>query len=123
MSLVDAALTDAKKLKLLNTQLQQHKNLLNYMQRSKLCIRTLQDALTLAPILATFFPNPKKVLLGISELLINAVEHGNAGISYDEKTELTASNTWKAEVNRRIDADEHKHKSVRVCFERLADNA
>jgi CRP-like cAMP-binding protein len=31
--------------------------------------------------------NKTKLLLALSELIINAVEHGNCGISYDEKTE------------------------------------
>lgn len=123
ISLVDAALKDSREQKLLNDQLQQQKYLLNYMQRSELRFRTLQDAQTLAPILATFFPNPKKVLVGISELLINAVEHGNAGITYNEKTELIAKNIWRQEIDKRIDSTTNRHKRVRVSFERLDDRA
>ena len=33
-------------------------------------------------------PHLQPVRLGLSELLINAVEHGNLGIAYDDKTQL-----------------------------------
>lgn len=117
-SLVKAALQESKQQKLLQEHLQQQKVLLNCISRCDLSFRTLQDALQLSPILATFFPQPKKVLLGVTELLINAVEHGNAGISYNEKTKLTTDGTWRAEVERRIDAEHNRHKTVRVQFEK-----
>ena len=39
----------------------------------------------LATLLSNICPDPQRVVVGMSELLINAVEHGNLGITYDEK--------------------------------------
>ncbi|MBK7897907.1 MAG: hypothetical protein IPJ99_00230, partial [Betaproteobacteria bacterium] len=33
-------------------------------------------------------PDPARVVLGLSELMLNALEHGNLGISYGEKSAL-----------------------------------
>ena len=46
---------------------------------------SLAEAEDLSCFIANFFPEPTKILLGIAALLINAVEHGNLQISYDEK--------------------------------------
>jgi hypothetical protein len=37
---------------------------------------------------ANCFPDPEAVLPGVAELIVNAVEHGNLSISYEEKTAL-----------------------------------
>lgn len=50
--------------------------------------RMMPNTEYLTTFLANFFPNPGQVILGISELLINAIEHGNLGITYGEKTEF-----------------------------------
>jgi hypothetical protein len=42
--------------------------------------QTLQEANLLANSFAHACPKPEKVILGLSELFINAVEHGNLGI-------------------------------------------
>lgn len=42
--------------------------------------RRLEEARALATSLAQLCPDPQRALLGLSELLVNAVEHGNLGI-------------------------------------------
>lgn len=41
----------------------------------------------ITPILAHACPNPEEVSLALNELMLNAIEHGNLGISYKEKSE------------------------------------
>lgn len=80
--------------------------------------RTVEEARKLMPKIAAFFPNPEKVAYGLGELLINAVEHGNLGISYNEKKELIFNNKLTEEINKRMDLPENKEKFVTVTFER-----
>ena len=47
-------------------------------------------------------PDPEAVIIGLTELLVNAVEHGNLGITYEDKTALNAAGTWDTEVRRRL---------------------
>ncbi len=83
--------------------------------------RSLDDARAIASVLAQSCPNPERTQLGIEELLVNAVEHGNLGIGYEEKTRLVASGTWQDEVMRRLETPVGRARSVRVTFERLPD--
>ena len=50
--------------------------------------------------------------------MINAVEHGNLGITYAEKTELVLGGRWHAEVDRRLALPENAPKKVEVHFSR-----
>lgn len=59
---------------------------------------------------------------GISELLINAVEHGNLGIQYAEKTALLHAGRWLSEVELRQASPDYNHKQVSVHMQRHADH-
>lgn len=85
--------------------------------RSELQLSTLLEARTLANALSAFYPQPQRVALGISELLINAVEHGNLGISYQEKSGLLRQGGWEDEIARRLTLPENVNKKVNVKLE------
>jgi hypothetical protein len=53
--------------------------------------------------------------------MINAIEHGNLGITYREKTLLLMENDWRAEVERRQELPQFRKRMARVRFERLND--
>ena len=80
--------------------------------------RDLDQARSLATLLSALCPDPTTAAIGLAELLINAVEHGNLGISYDEKMRLRLDNTWDAEIARRLVAPEWRDRHVDVTFER-----
>jgi anti-sigma regulatory factor (Ser/Thr protein kinase) len=65
-------------------------------------------------MLASIFPNPDQTVLGISELLINAVEHGNLGVTYEDKSRLLKEDRWAEEIDRRIQLPEYRDRFVRV---------
>ena len=79
--------------------------------------RTIEDAQRLSTSLAKVCPEPRKSVLGLWELLLNAVEHGNLGISYDGKTDLNKKNIWAQEIERRQALPENMSKKVMVSFE------
>jgi DNA-binding response OmpR family regulator len=50
--------------------------------------------------------------IGLAELMLNAIEHGNLGITYAEKSELLAVDRWQEEVARRlVDAEFCDHRA------------
>jgi anti-sigma regulatory factor (Ser/Thr protein kinase) len=83
--------------------------------------RTLEEAESLSSFLANCFPDSDRALTGISELLVNGVEHGNLGISYDDKTRLMDENIWREEVERRLQLPEYADKKLTVIFEKKDD--
>jgi anti-sigma regulatory factor (Ser/Thr protein kinase) len=78
--------------------------------------RTLRDARELAAELAGLCPDPERVSLGLLELMVNAIEHGNLEISFGEKSRLCCVDTWEEEVERRLSAPNFAGRfgSVRV---------
>lgn len=97
----------------------ERKQLFSLMRRGEFQLRTLDEARGLANMLASFYPDPSRVLLGLSELLINAVEHGNLGISYREKSRLLQDAKWEEEIKHRLDLPESASKVVNVQLEHL----
>ncbi|WP_165602656.1 response regulator [Candidatus Terasakiella magnetica] len=84
-------------------------------------IQTIQDAENLAMTMSHFFPEAESALLGLNELLVNAIEHGNLGITYEEKGELLANGTWMSEINRRLTLDTYKERYATCRFTRFED--
>jgi DNA-binding response OmpR family regulator len=82
--------------------------------------RTLAEARRLASFLARTCPQPDQTVLGLSELMINAVEHGNLAITYREKSALNEKGQWREEVERRLAAPEYAGRLATVRVERDA---
>jgi len=80
--------------------------------------QTLDAARQLASMLSNACPEPAKVIVGMTELMVNAVEHGNLEISYDEKTRLYETDSWEQELRRRLSATPYSDRYVEVRFER-----
>ncbi|MDE2600495.1 MAG: response regulator [Rhodocyclaceae bacterium] len=82
---------------------------------------TLQEARQLARRLGQLCPEPELASMGLGELFINAIEHGNLKISYEEKSALHLRGGWEAEIERRLAAPECVGRKVRVEVRRDPD--
>jgi sigma-B regulation protein RsbU (phosphoserine phosphatase) len=81
-------------------------------------IRTLEEARNLSTMLALACPHPDLTALGLQELLVNAIEHGNLEISSDAKQQLLLSGAWRDEVERRLADPRFGNRAVIVTFDR-----
>lgn len=117
-SIARAALSDAAAKAELRHRLREHSDSLLLLEEGFFSLSTLEEAQRLASFLAQASAQPDTVVLGLSELLINAVEHGNLGITYEEKSELKRLDRWQEEVGRRAALPENANKRVRVLFRR-----
>jgi len=118
---VKSALEEGLKKRELRERIGQQKNNLRMLQRAVFSFRTLQEAKDLALLLADASMNPERTVSGYSELLINAVEHGNLGISYAEKSRLLAEERWAEEVEHRLQSPEHTAQMVEVVLDKGPD--
>lgn len=82
---------------------------------------TLRQAADLALSLAGICPDTASAAMGFSELLVNAIEHGNLGISYEEKSELRRNDAWEREVEQRLRDPVLGARHAHVTFRRTAD--
>jgi CheY-like chemotaxis protein len=93
----------------------------NLIETGQFKFRTLSEVSSLAYLASSFCYKPAESLIGISELMINAVEHGNLGIKFEEKTQMMIDNCWLEEVEKRLNHKSYKNKEAHLLFERKKD--
>ena len=120
-SVVKAAAQDFERYAALRDEVAELKKNGRLMREGHFGVRTLSDAHQLSTFLANLFPDSERVVTGILEILLNAVEHGNLGITYEDKGRLLREGRWEAEVTRRQALPTNKDKTVDVRFERSSD--
>lgn len=121
LSVVQSALIDRDNLKSTESSVSLLGDLKNYVSEITLNFKTIDDAQKVAGTIASLFPDPDRVLLGLSELTINAIEHGNLGITYEEKSKLLSDNSWHSEIQERLSKPEFSDKTASIRFRRLKD--
>lgn len=94
-----------------------YKEIPSLMSTAEFQFSTISQAKALAHFIANAFPDPEKALYGLTELMLNAIEHGNLGITYAEKKKLLLSGKLWEEIDRRLTIAENKHKYVKILFE------
>src|SRR5205823_7816260 len=91
---------------------------LRLLEKATFTFQTVDQARDLGALLANTCPDPTGTVIGLTELLVNAVEHGNLGITYEDKSKLFATGGWNDEVRRRLALPENASKHAEVSFER-----
>lgn len=113
-TIIRSALDDMRVRRELRASLNDHAKAMNCMTEGLFTIRTLDEARNLASFVALLGPQPETLAMGLSELLVNGVEHGNLGIDFAEKSRLREADRWEDEVAHRLALDENRNKSVRL---------
>ena len=118
LAIVRVAIAEKTMYAELEEETRHKESVIEHMTSGAFELRTIQEVHDITAMLALACPDPQAAVVGLVELLLNAVEHGNLGITYNEKTELVNSGRWEAEVLRRLELPEHANKVVRVEFSR-----
>lgn len=122
LAVVDAAVEQYRETRQIQALLHDTGQALTLLQSGAFTCRSLSEARELARGLARACPEPSRAVIGLQELLVNAVEHGNLAISYAEKTRLVVAETWAEEVEARLVDPRYRDRRVAVRMERLADH-
>ena len=120
-SIVRAAVSDFHQKKALLDKIKEGENPFALLVGGNFRLRTLAEGEYLALGIANACAAPETVM-AISDLINNAVEHGNLGISYDEKTEYIKQDTFDAEIDRRLALPEYAEKYVDVRVKKSTDD-
>ena len=99
-TIVSGALTERMHHKNLKNTLDNQQMAIACLSRAEFRFRSLDEAAALAALLSSLCPNPDMAAIGLSELLVNAVEHGNLGITYAEKSTLMSGGNWRGAGTR-----------------------
>ncbi len=117
---IRSALAESRQKRELRTMVGRHAGTLALLCRAEFSYRSLAEARDLALLLADASMDPARTVVGYSELLINAVEHGNLGIGYGDKGHLLREGRWTEEVEARLRQPELSERRVRVILEKVA---
>ena len=120
-SILRAAVADYHAFRHLLETLKQYKKPIALLEEGTFRFRTPQEAEQIAVVIASATPDPEHAMV-IAELLLNAVEHGNLGITYAEKGKLLEENAWDREVTRRLALPENANRNVEVRMKRVEGN-
>jgi len=118
LGIVQAAIKHFKTQGSLQSELRQNARTWGFLESGIFRFRTLPEARELGPLLANGCPDPERVVFGLAELLVNAVEHGSLNISYEEKSHLEEEDRLDAEIEWRLTLPEYADKYVEVTFVR-----
>lgn len=77
--------------------------------------RTVKGAKKIASVIAGATNNSDQVMMAITELLVNAIEHGNLEIDSDTKSRLMLENLWEEELEFRLNSEYYKNR--KACVE------
>lgn len=120
-SILRAAVFDFHNTRHLLEKLKQYEKPIALLEEGTFRFRTPEEAEQLAVMIASETPDPEHAMV-IAELLMNAIEHGNLGISYEEKGKLVEEDLWQAEVDRRLALPENANKDVVVRMKKADRN-
>jgi len=76
--------------------------------------RTREEAEGVADVVAGLLPDPLLGRLGLVELLLNAIEHGNLEIGSVRKCELIRTQRFEDEIAARLEAELYRSRRVHI---------
>jgi CheY-like chemotaxis protein len=109
---------EKKRLKEAGTHLHTTLRLLGYGEFS---FRSLDEARSIAAGISALCQGGDSAGMGLLELLVNAIEHGNLGITYAEKTQLRVNGQWEEEIARRLSCEPWAKRCAQLSFRRQND--
>jgi len=118
LAIVRSAVKDRREYLQLQHSLSQTRSILKHIERAEFWFCTQSEARDLATVAANVAPSPERVVLGLTELMLNAIEHGNLNITYSEKTRLIEVNELESEVDRRLHLPEFNQRRARLKIDR-----
>lgn len=121
-TVIKTAINDRQRYLNIQHALEQSTRTLGLLEHGRFLFQTLDHANDLSTLLAKACPDPGRVVTGLSELMVNAIEHGNLGIQYHEKTRLNEEGRWHEEIDRRLKLPENQNKFAELTFQRNEQN-
>ncbi|MBL4837940.1 MAG: response regulator [Kordiimonadaceae bacterium] len=91
---------------------------LQNVQSVRFSFKTPTDAKNTAIVLSHACPDSDVAALGFVELFVNAVEHGNLGLSYADKSKLLEGGGWAEEIESRLESAPYNDRHVEVVLTR-----
>jgi CheY-like chemotaxis protein/anti-sigma regulatory factor (Ser/Thr protein kinase) len=119
-AILQRALDDDARVREAEQKIEEFKGALGGLREARFDVHSLADVTHVTQLLAAVFPDGGSAMIGLREIILNAVEHGNLGLTYADKSALLEAEAWEQEIERRLALPEHQGRHVQV---RLARDA
>lgn len=118
LAIVAAAVADGREFRELSREAGRDVRNFSNLKSACFTFRSPEQVRGLAAMLANVAPDPARVVMGLSELMLNAIEHGNLGIGYEEKGRLIEAGTLEEEIRRRLALPAFAGRQAEISVER-----
>ncbi|MBS0170839.1 MAG: response regulator [Nitrospira sp.] len=118
LAIVDAAVRDHSNYLEIRHDLRRTTATMRLLESATFTFKSPDEAKNMATLLAHAYPDPNRVVTGILELTLNAVEHGNLEIGYAQKTQLIEEDKLDEEIRRRLSDPLYASRVVTAHFAR-----
>ncbi len=118
LSLIRAANDDSKQRLEIREHLSRYGKAMKLIEEGSFKFKTIDEAKALALLVSSCLPNAESKSIGLTELMVNSVEHGNLNITYEEKIKLKYNNKWYDEILKRLSFEDNQNKfcSLHIVF-------
>jgi DNA-binding response OmpR family regulator len=120
-AIVDAAVRDHISYLEVRQDLRRTTTTMRLLESGTFRFKTPEEAKNLAMLLAHAYPDAERVVTGILELTLNAIEHGNLNIGYKEKSRLIEEDKLEEEIAHRLSSPPYSSRVATAKFSRHAD--
>jgi DNA-binding response OmpR family regulator len=117
-AVIRSALADIRRNSKFMAELTTIKKTFSNIQSLELTLKTFAEGQRTAHLLAQCYPHPERTVIGLLELIYNAIEHGNLSIHGEEKIRLLKNGTLRNERERLLSLPQNAQKLVSIYFER-----
>ncbi len=118
-AIVDAAVRDHISYLEVRQDLRRTTTTMRLLESGTFRFKTPEEAKNLAMLLAHAYPDAERVVTGILELTLNAIEHGNLNIGYKEKSRLIEEDKLEEEIAHRLSSPPYSSRVATAKFSRL----
>ncbi|HJV91352.1 MAG TPA: response regulator [Holophagaceae bacterium] len=118
LSVVEAAFKERLDVEELEQRLDSASRAATLMHAAEFRFQTVSEGRALASLLSQACPEPYDAALGLWELFLNAVEHGNLGLTYEDKGRLLKDRQLDQEIQARLTQAPYRDRWVRVTYQR-----
>ncbi len=117
-ALLHASANECEVREALYRQIEDSASVIHLLQQGEFLFKTHDEARRICAIISEAAVYPEFVVVGLMELLSNAIEHGNLEIGYDKKHECMLNGTLEQEIASRLAKPEYANRVVRLHFDR-----
>lgn len=117
-ALLNAAAIDCGVQEEMTKQAADGAEVLRMLQQGEFDLKTHDEGRRICAMIAHVALYPEFVMVGLMELIANAIEHGNLAIGFDKKRECLINGTFEQEVATRANSKEFANRRVKMQFEK-----